>query len=101
MLVYCKNCGAIVESVTKHETIKHTEIPEPNTEYLEYEVCGDCGSDDIVEADNCPICGELKSEDMPCCDNCREEIEFQIKNVARALNITVGDLLDYCYEMFN
>lgn len=60
---FCRECGAITEGKERAEMIDGWSCP--------YTVCEYCGSEDIEEAERCPVCGEWHEEDL-CYSECEE-----------------------------
>ena len=65
---FCNDCGAITEGKERAEMIDGWSRP--------YTVCEYCGSEDIEDAERCPLCGKWHEQDPlhSECEDCRERI---------------------------
>ena len=55
-----------------------------------YNTCPNCGSDEIYEAQTCPICGEAYGGTEDYCDNCLEYIAASFTDYIRNLQLALG-----------
>lgn len=83
----CKNCGKVLD---EEDLVVRLYSPETRYEPAEYTdpECPDCGSEDIWDAEECPICGEyyIKDDGGAICPDCEEAIMAAIDDLAKNLN---------------
>lgn len=84
-MLKCRNCGEVFDS---DEVVRVKDDPSPSgvsltSGYYEYWECPHCGSDDIVEAEQCNICGEWFAEDEgeTICENCQKELLEELERI--------------------
>ena len=66
-MYYCNNCDCFCEGEERNEVIEGFLKP--------YMACEYCKSDDIVEAEECPVCGDLlEPSEIDVCQHCGEKI---------------------------
>jgi len=83
----CKTCGnscnedeLVVKLIRSNDWYSPDEYDDPR--------CPECGSDDVWEAEECPICGEyyIKEDGGAICPDCEEAIMEAIDDLAKNLN---------------
>lgn len=82
-MYYCNNCGSINEGMPKKETMLPEVKGEQPASYLVYDVCANCGSEDIEEAEYCGACKSyFKAEGYGYgCTDCRDKIARGFNNI--------------------
>lgn len=73
---FCEECGHVAteDELDYYEERDTGEGGYGNVMYSEAR-CPECGSEDLIEAKECPICGEWHGNDDVICDPCTVEIK--------------------------
>lgn len=72
---FCEECGHVAteDELDYYEERDTGEGGYGNVMYS-LPLCPECGSEDLIEAKECPICGEWHGNDDVICDPCTEDI---------------------------
>ena len=89
-MMFCENCHTAVSEddvIIKSECLGECHgVPAWNY----YDTCPHCGSDEIYEAQTCPVCGEAYGGVEDLCDNCLEYIAASFTDYIRNLQLALG-----------
>lgn len=92
MTMYCNDCGTVFDVIEQ----RFDGNPWSVNEYH----CTHCGSDDVEEADTCPVCGERKSPNEVLCKDCKQELAEGLDRLKEYIRIDNDTFADAIAENF-
>ena len=97
----CYDCGRIQ---SEHELAHRKAVLEDGMAPWEFvDVCWDCGSDNIMELNNCELChGPIVMSSSDFCEECRELIDGAFKEaITKVHSRRGGEYMDVVRLMFD
>lgn len=103
-MLKCKECGQVFDD---DEIVRVKDDPSPDgvsltSGYYEYWECPHCGSDELIEANECPMCGEWFAEDegLTICAECQKELLDELEKIRNYYDLDesqFGDAINDAY----
>lgn len=96
-MLYCNDC----ESIFDEEELVSGKEHIMEHYYMDTYTCPHCGSDNIEDAERCPLCGEYHAPHRPgdeadVCPECRKKID---KGIAGIIEQLPGERNEIIYQI--
>lgn len=99
---YCTECGAILteDELDRDVEYDNGEGGYGNPMYTTL-LCPECGSEDLVEAEKCPVCGEYFDGEGQMCASCEADVKALWLNLLENLpdGADAGEVATYIAEV--
>lgn len=102
MMYYCKDCGEVHdEAELEYEPIYDSGDGSRGAIMFSEVYCPSCGSDELVEAERCPVCGEYYDGEGQMCASCEADVKALWLNLLENLpdGADAGEVATYIAEV--
>jgi ssDNA-binding Zn-finger/Zn-ribbon topoisomerase 1 len=89
----CNNCGQAAEPIIK--TTRENLDGENGIETRTTAFCPQCGSQDLIQAEICPVCHEWMKQGRDCCKECGRKAKQALSDALSQLDPAQVKYLDF------